>query len=486
MKKLGELFENVDDYKNEIVQDICDNSKTASVGSLFVALTRDEESGRKYIEEAIARGAKYILQESEDEKERVENKNGVVLFFVKNVRAELARVASKFYESRFNKIVAVTGTNGKSSTVDILRQIWINAGIDAASVGTLGVITKNGRANLSHDMTSPDCVELRKILWRLSENGVKNVAMETTAHGIAQRRIDEIKFDVCAFTNFSQDHLDYFKTFENYWNAKARLFLELASRQSVFVVNADDPKSEKICEIAAARGIKCASYGRTSNDVKIIDIEQEESTQRVKASFFGKEISFVLPLQGAFQVYNSLCAAEIAYLAGTNIEEIIDGIQKLHPINGRMELVARYRSAAIYIDYAHTPDALKNALISLRNHAKNRIIAVFGCGGNRDEQKRKLMGEIAKEFADVAIVTDDNPRDEDPARIRKAILEGCPQAIEIGNRRKAIESAIEMSSAGDAALIAGKGHETYQKIGKKILEFSDREVILNKVKNNVF
>jgi UDP-N-acetylmuramoyl-L-alanyl-D-glutamate--2,6-diaminopimelate ligase len=305
--------------------------------------------------------------------------------------------------------------------------------------------------------------------------------METTSQGIEQHRVDEIPFNQCAFTNFSQDHLDYHKTFENYWNAKARLFSELARQDSVFVVNSDDKFSEKIYDIAKTRGIKCVSYGYNSKDVKIIDVNQKELHQYVKISFLGTECAFLLPLQGDFQVYNSLCAATIGYFSGLSIEKITEGLENLQPINGRLELAAEFRSARIYIDYAHTPDALQNAISSLRNYTKNRIITVFGCGGNRDQQKRILMGQVAKKFSDVVVVTDDNPRDEDPGQIRKMILEGCPNAIEIENRKTAIEFAIKMLSDGDTLLVAGKGHETYQLIGKDLIDSSDREIILKAV-----
>jgi UDP-N-acetylmuramoyl-L-alanyl-D-glutamate--2,6-diaminopimelate ligase len=383
-------------------------------------------------------------------------------------------------------VAAITGTNGKSSIADILRQIWIGSGIDAASVGTLGVITEKNHEKLPNNMTSPDCLELNKILHRLWKNGIKNVAIETTSQGIEQHRVDEIKFKACAFSNFSQDHLDYHGTLENYWNAKERLFSELAPEGSVFVVNSDDEYSQKIYRIASDRNIKCVYYGYNSNDVKILEVDQNESDQHVKISFFGKEFSFVLPLCGAFQVYNSICAATIGYFTGIDIENALEHLEKLRPISGRLELVTRLKSANVYSDYAHSPDALQNAILSLRSHTKNRIITVFGCGGNRDQQKWIVMGQIAKNFSDVVIVTDDNPRDEDPERIRKMILEGCSDAIEIGDRKTAIEFALKMLSSGDTLLVAGKGHETHQLVGKEIRDFSDKEVILNGVKNDFF
>lgn len=482
MKKLRKLLDlDVDDnFGEEVVLDICDNSQRVAPGSMFIALNRNAENRKNHVVEAVARGAKYILQQGE--KECFEERNGVLFFFVKNVRVQLACIASKFFESSFDNTVAITGTNGKSSTVDILRQIWIGSDADAASIGTLGVITKENQQKLPNNMTSPDCLELHRILHELCSKGVKNVAMEATSQGIEQHRVDAIKFDICAFTNFTQDHLDYHKTFENYWNAKARLFSELASKRSVFVINSDDPYSRKIHDIASDRGIKCLSYGYNANDAKILEVEKNESDQRIKISFFGKEFSFILPLHGAFQVHNSLCAFVISNLTGTDVGKILDEIQKLQPISGRLELVAKFKSSHMYIDYAHTPDALQNAILALKNHAKNRIITVFGCGGNRDQQKRALMGKVAENLSDVVIVTDDNPREEDPGQIRKMILEGCGRAIEIVDRKEAIEFAMSMLSAGDILLVAGKGHETYQQIEKNILEFSDKKIILDKLK----
>jgi UDP-N-acetylmuramoyl-L-alanyl-D-glutamate--2,6-diaminopimelate ligase len=484
MKKLQELLSfKIDRSLGEnVVCGLCDSSKHVQPESMFIALNRDITNRKNHIKEAISNGAKYILQSSENGADYCTTEDNVLFLFAKNVRRELAHVASTFFKSNFETVVAVTGTNGKTSTVDILRQVWIESGIRAASIGTLGVITQEKREKLPNNMTSPDCVELNRILHTLCKSGIRNIAMETTSQGIDQHRIDGIKFDLCAFTNLSRDHLDYHTTFENYWNAKKRLFSELANDNSIFVVNDDDKYSEKIYEIAKTRGIKCFGYGRSSNDVKITDVIAKEYNQLVKISFFGREISFVLPLQGTFQVYNSVCAATAAHLLGLDIEKITAPLQRLQSISGRLELVAKRGATSIYIDYAHTPDALKNAILALRNHTPKRIITVFGCGGNRDQQKRILLGEIAQEFSDSVIITDDNPRNEDPGQIRKMILQGCPKATEIGDRKEAIEFAINMSSDGDTLLIAGKGHETYQQKEGETLDFSDKKIILESVK----
>ncbi|MDR0677273.1 MAG: UDP-N-acetylmuramoyl-L-alanyl-D-glutamate--2,6-diaminopimelate ligase [Holosporaceae bacterium] len=484
MKTIKELFSfGIDSNFNDTeISDFSDNSKQIIPGCLFVALNRNVENRKEHIKEALAGGAKCILQRSNNGKNYTKEKGGIIWRFSNNVRKELAYLASKFFDRKFSNVVAVTGTNGKTSTVDILRQIWLNAGISAASIGTLGVITENGQEELRNNLTSPDCLELNRILQRLTEKKIVNVAIETTSQGLDQHRVDEIEFSICAFTNFSQDHLDYHKTFENYWLAKSRLFSELATPKSVFVVNSDDAYSEKICEIANARGIKCVSYGYQSNDVKILKVDCRGRFREITVSFFGKEILMAFPLRGAFQIYNSLCAATIGYFSGLTLEQIIDGLKKLRPIDGRMELVASFGSANVYIDYAHTPDALRTAILSTRDQTLDRVIVVFGCGGNRDQKKRKIMGEIAANFADEVIVTDDNPREEDPKLIRKMILEGCPRAIEIASRKEAIKTAIGILGKGDTLLVAGKGHESYQLVGKESMKFSDREVIRNAVR----
>ncbi|MDR1551179.1 MAG: UDP-N-acetylmuramoyl-L-alanyl-D-glutamate--2,6-diaminopimelate ligase [Holosporaceae bacterium] len=485
MKKLRELFNIEEEVGSKVVTDLCDDSRQVIQGNLFVVLGSCKENKRKHVEEAIARGAVAVLQEGGNE-DHFEIQNDVVFFSTPNVRQKLAEVATKFFPCVFNHVVAVTGTNGKSSVVDILRQIWTEIGINAASIGTLGVAVAEGRSQLPNNMTTPDCIALHKILNKLSANGIKNIAMEATSQGIEQCRIDNISFDVCAFTNLTQDHLNYHKTFENYWNAKRRLFTELAAPQASFIVNFDDPCSQDIRAVASDRRIRCIDYGYGAADVKILEIEQRESNQRVKILFFGREFSFILPFQGTFQVYNSLCSAAIAYLTGTDYDRIIEVLEKLVPISGRLELVAQFRrSARVYVDYAHTPNALQNAILALRSHTKGRIVTVFGCGGNRDSLKRALMGEIAEKFSDVVIVTDDNPRDEDPCKIRKMILEGCPSAAEISDRRMSIEAAIDMLSDGDSLLVAGKGHETHQQVGNKLLSFSDKDIILEKLREIV-
>lgn len=465
------------------VTDVCDDSRKATNGSLFVAITGNDADGKKYIDDAIANGAKYILS---DYKQKIKLKNATYISS-RNARRELAYIASHFFENNLRDIVAVTGTNGKSSTVDIIRQIWAYAGRNAASIGTLGVISSDGTSRkLSTTLTCPGPIELHRIFESFEDK--KNpfsIAMEASSHGLSQFRLDYVPLSVCAFTNFSQDHLDYHENMENYWNAKERLFRELATSGTKFVANADDPKSRIIRRLRGKRGIEYVDYGYAANAIKIIFVKAEANYQWVSAEFFGKKVDIALPLFGKFQVYNSLCAAATCHLTGVPADTVLEALEKLRPINGRLELVSTFCKAKIYVDYAHTPDALKTALSSLREHKPKRIITVFGCGGDRDKQKRPLMGKIAEQFSDIVIVTDDNPRTEFPETIREEILKGTQHAKECGDRRQAIEMAIELLQPGDFLLIAGKGHENYQIIGKEKIRFSDKEVVWDKILSKV-
>lgn len=493
MKKISDILwlDIPNKFKELTVSDICDDSRKATEGCMFIALSGSLEDGNKYINNAIASGAKFIILHDKNIKSEtiMEDKNSKSIFiYVENPRIALAKIVPVFFQSKFENIIAVTGTNGKSSTVDIVRQIWIHEGRNAASIGTLGVISNKKSEKLQGNLTSPGTIELHKIFHKLSNDGISDVAIEASSHGIEQHRLDFIPFKVCAFTNISQDHLDYHKTMENYCGAKEKLFSELALQETIFIINADDEYSNTIIDIAKKRNVKYVTYGYKSDDIKIISIATRKNDQKVKISFFENEFSFSLPLYGKFQVYNSLCAAGICYSTGIKIDSFIKALEKIKPISGRLEHVADFRSAKIYIDYAHTPDALKNAILSLRDHKPRRIITVFGCGGDRDQQKRKLMGEVSANFSDIVIVTDDNPRNEDPVQIRKMILEGCSlrdnnktSIFEIGDRKTAIEYGIDSLSEEDVLLIAGKGHENYQQHGTNLIHFSDKEIILGKV-----
>lgn len=483
IKKLSNLlsFRIPKEYTEFEVEDIVDDSRKVKLGDMFIAVTGTNQDGRNYINDAMKKGADFIVSESEKGINEIIRDEGVFHIKVKNIRKELSHIAAKFYPSNFENLIAVTGTNGKSSTVSMIRDILNFYGKSAASIGTLGIISENLQEKLLGNMTSPGALVLHKIFHKLVEQEIKNVALEASSHGIHQHRLDGLNFSVCAFTNLSQDHLDYHKNMENYWAAKERLFSEVAPQNSVFIIDDDDPYSKKIREIAKNRKIRCIGYGKTSEDLKIERIEPSKKFQKIDFLFNKKNHSYNLPIQGEFQVYNSLCALLSCFAIGLKVEDILAALEKIKPISGRLELVAEPHDAQIYIDYAHTPDALKNALTSLRKITKEKLFVVFGCGGNRDQTKREIMGQIASDYADVIFVTDDNPRTENPAEIRKMILKGCPDALEVDRRKKAIEDAVDFLKAGDVLLIAGKGHEDYQIIGTETIHFSDKEVVLNRM-----
>lgn len=487
--KLSQLldFDVTDEVKNLEIIDIADDSRKVVKGGMFVAINGNASDGALYIEDAVKKGAACVVINSDiagkifresSGNNSIYNKDGVVFIVVENSRKFLANVCARFWRSNFENVIAVTGTNGKSSTVDIVRQILNFANKPAASVGTLGIITEKYRKD-NGGLTSPGAVALHQIFHQLNEEGIQNIAIEASSHGIDQHRIDAIPFSVCAFTNFTQDHLDYHHSFENYWNAKAGLFKDLATENTTFVINSDDDASfQKLVDIANQKNVKLISYGKKSDDIKLLNYSHAGQHQNVEIEVRGVQYSFKLPLAGEFQIYNALCSLGICLSAGLDADFICESLEKLTPINGRLEYIAEKNGAHIYIDYAHTPDALQKAIQSLRKHTKNRLIVVFGCGGNRDSDKRSLMGEVAAKYADLTIVTDDNPRKENPAEIRKMILRSCVGAVEIENRRNAIEYAIKQLQFGDVLLIAGKGHETYQILHDETIYFSDKETIL--------
>ncbi len=414
MKKLSDVlwFDIPQEFKELIVSDICDDSRKVTNGCLFVALSGFLDDGKKYIDSAISSGAKYIVSYDKNIKHQTILKNSdsdIIFIYVDDPRIALAKIASSFFESKFDNIVAITGTNGKSSTADISRQILSHNNRKATSVGTLGVILNDRREKLSGNLTSPASIELHKILKKLNDEKVSDVVLEASSHGIEQCRLNDIPFSVCAFTNFSQDHLDYHKTMDEYWNAKKKLFVNSIQNKSSFVINSDSEYYDEIISIAKCNNINYMTYGYKSEHIKILDAVIVSRGYQLKISFLEKEISFLLPLHGKFQIYNSLCAMAISYFSGVDINNIVNALEKIKPIPGRLELVADVNSVKIFVDYAHTPDALQNTINSLKDANHNRIIVVFGCGGNREHKKRSIMGEIAAHFSDIVIVTDDNP-----------------------------------------------------------------------------
>jgi UDP-N-acetylmuramoyl-L-alanyl-D-glutamate--2,6-diaminopimelate ligase len=397
---------------------------------------------------------------------------GAALIPAEEPRKTFARLAAKFFKPFPATTVAVTGTNGKTSSVELTRQLWRMSGHHAASIGTLGVTTADDQVTTG--LTTPDIVTFLANMGGLAREGVTHAAFEASSHGLSQYRTEGLPVKAAAFTNFSRDHLDYHGTMESYFEAKMRLFEEVVDRDGTAVVWADDAKSDEVIERSRRAGLKVMTVGRRGDDLRLIDRTLTGLGQRLTIEAAGKRREVTLPLIGAYQAANCLTAASLVVATGGKTDETLTNLARVQPVRGRLErAVITRRDAAVYVDYAHTPDALKEAIEALRPHAKGRLITVFGAGGDRDVGKRPAMGAMAIALSDVAIVTDDNPRSEDPAAIRRDILAGAPDAREIGGRREAIAAAIAEAGPGDIVLIAGKGHEQGQIVGDRVLPFDD-------------
>lgn len=448
------------------------DSRQVKPGFLFAALRGVAAHGRDFVAQAKANGAVAVLSAGDLGADR-----GVPEVVAENARHAFARAASAFYPRRPGVIVAVTGTNGKSSTVDFLRQIWTHTGKRAASLGTLGAIGPSGVIDLGH--TTPDPSAVHATLTKLADDGVTHAAMEASSHGLEQHRVDGLTFDAAAFTNLTQDHLDYHHDMAAYRDAKMKLW-GLVKERGVAVINADAAEGPVFEAGARARGLEvvlCGWRAPREQALKIVQIQPRPNAQTMTLLWAGKEYDVELPLIGEFQALNAVCAATLALSLGDAPEAVFAGMAKLKPVKGRMEHVGASKSGGhVFVDYAHTPDGLDVLLRAARPHAPGRIIAVFGCGGDRDADKRPKMGAIAARQADVVIVTDDNPRGEEPSAIRAHVLKGAPGAREVGDRAAAIREAIAMLKPGDAVMIAGKGHETGQIIKGVVHPFSDQDV----------
>lgn len=466
---LRDLFPSMTGVDGEIaVTGLTADSRRVAPGYVFAAMQGVVTDGRKYIASAIEAGAVAVLGED------LPPTDGAIAVEVDNARLALAEASARFYARQPETIVAVTGTNGKSSTVDFLRQIWDSAGLGAASMGTLGAIGPNGHIDLGH--TTPDPVAIHATLQSLAEDGVSHVAMEASSHGLAQYRLDAVNLAGVAFTNLTQDHLDYHQTMDEYRAAKLRLFSELARQGCPAVVNADSDQRLFFEQAAQTAGLEVVSVGWRGADLKIEELMPKATGQRLFLDWRGEKAAIDLPLIGEFQALNALTAAGLALAGGVALQAVATGMADLKPVKGRLEYVGETdEGAGIFVDYAHTPAGLDVLIRAARPHTAGRLIVVFGCGGDRDRGKRPLMGEVAAKHADLVIVTDDNPRSEDPALIRSDVLAGVPDGLEIGDRGAAIQHAIKDLRKGDTLLIAGKGHETGQIIGDRVVPFSDQE-----------
>ncbi len=456
---------------------ITSDSREVRPGYLFAALPGHVRDGRDFIAEAARRGAAAVLAPTGTRAALpvAELPALAELPLVEDAepRRRFAHIAARFYGTQPEVVAAVTGTNGKTSVAAFARQIWAHAGIPAASLGTLGIAAPGFEEPGS--LTTPDPARLHAVLARLAGAGVSHLALEASSHGLAQFRLDGVRLAAAAFTNLTRDHLDYHGNEESYFAAKARLFDTLLAPDGFAVLNADVPQYAALAGIAARRGLRVLSYGAHGHDIRIARARPHGLGQLVTLGVNGVAHDVHVPLVGAFQLHNVACALGLAIATGTTAADALAALPGLAGVPGRMELIGtRANGAAVFVDYAHTPDALLNVLAALRPHAAGRLVVVFGCGGDRDRGKRPQMGRIAVEHADHAIVTDDNPRSESPAAIRREILAGTDgRAREIGDRREAIAAAVTGLAPGDVLVVAGKGHERGQTVGGEVLPFSD-------------
>jgi UDP-N-acetylmuramoyl-L-alanyl-D-glutamate--2,6-diaminopimelate ligase len=459
-------------HASRSITGVCADSRKVKPGFLFAAVPGSKADGTSYIPAALAAGAVAVLAE----RAPAEPLPGdVALVLTPDVRRALAIAAAKFFARQPRVVAAVTGTSGKTSVASFTRQIWSALGLPSASIGTVGLVMPTEERYGS--LTTPDPVELHETLAQLADGGITHLALEASSHGLDQRRLDGVHIDVASFTNITRDHLDYHLTFAAYLKAKLILFERLLDEDGVAVIDVDHDHAETFVAAAAKRTKRVLTVGRRGRDIRLVDCAIDGFSQTLQIDHAGASHRIRLPLVGAFQVDNALVAAGQAIATGCDPAAVFNELEGLKGAKGRLELVGHRHGAPIFVDYAHKPDALAKAIEALRPYAHGRLIVVFGCGGDRDQGKRPLMGEIAAEKADRVIVTDDNPRSEEPAAIRAAILAAAPGAIEIGDRREAIQHAIDELGAGDVLLVAGKGHETGQTIAGRTLPFSDHEAI---------
>lgn len=443
------------------------DSRAVLPGYLFAALPGEKIDGAKFIPQAEQSGAAAILA-----------KPGAVsalpMVLDEDPRMRLSSMAASFYALQPSFTAGVTGTNGKTSVTQFTAQLFTALGVGSGSIGTLGAQAKGFHKDLG--FTTPEPVLLHQTTDELTRRGVSHLVMEVSSHGLAQHRADGIGFHAAAFSNITQDHLDFHETFDAYFAAKARLFGDLLRADGTAIINMDGSGAGAIAEIAQTRKLKVITTGFKGSDLKIEALSPHPGGLQLTLFADGKTYDLDLPLIGAFQAENALLAAGIVIAAGFTPQKVLPLLPGLKPVRGRMELAAEVGGASVFVDYAHTPDAIETALRATRPHARGRLIIIIGAGGDRDRTKRELMGRAAAQLADMVIVTDDNPRSEDPSAIRKGVIAGCPDALNIGDRAEAIREGINQLQDGDLLLIAGKGHETGQIVGGETLPFDDVEV----------
>jgi UDP-N-acetylmuramoyl-L-alanyl-D-glutamate--2,6-diaminopimelate ligase len=450
------------------------DSRLVKPGDVFFALAGAKTDGARFIDAAVASGALAIVGDHPPA-----GSCPLPVVITANPRRALALAAARFFSAQPGTIAAVTGTSGKTSVAAFTRQIWEKLGHVTASIGTIGLVSPT--RTVYGSLTTPDPVALHRQLDEIARDGVTHLAFEASSHGLDQYRLDGVRISAGGFTNLSRDHLDYHPDLAHYLAAKLRLFRELIPPGGAAVISADHDCSEQVIDVARARGLRLITVGSRGDGagegIRLVDVAVDGFAQSLMLEHRGRRTSVRLPLVGAFQIENALVAAGLAIGIGSEADAVFASLEGLEGAKGRLERVGERNGAPIFVDYAHKPDALAKALQALRPYAKRRLVVVFGAGGDRDAGKRSIMGAIAIENADGVIVTDDNPRSENPEAIRAAILNAAKGAREIGDRAVAIRSAIEELEPGDVLLIAGKGHETGQIIGDRTLPFSDHDAV---------
>src|SRR5712671_5830416 len=449
------------------------DSRAVKPGDLFFALAGHKTDGARFIDAAVSSGAVAVAADHPPQ-------GGTRVPFVvtPNPRRALALAAAKFYPRQPGTIAAVTGTSGKTSVAAFTRQIWQRLGHASASIGTIGLVSP--KRVVYRSLTTPDPIALHRQLDEIARDGVTHLAFEASSHGLDQFRLDGVRIRAGGFTNLSRDHMDYHPDVAHYLAAKLRLF-ELVAADGAAVISVDHDCSQAVMDAARARNLRIVAVGRTGDGagegIRLVEADIDGFAQKLVLEHRGRKHAVRLPLVGEFQIENALVSAGLAIGTGSGPDQVFESLQHLEGAKGRLERVGERNGAPIFVDYAHKPDALAKALQALRPYAKRKLVVVFGAGGDRDAGKRPLMGAIATEYADHVIVTDDNPRRENPDLIRSAILSAAKGAKEIGDRAEAIRTAIAGLEPGDALLIAGKGHETGQIVGDRTLPFSDHDAV---------
>jgi UDP-N-acetylmuramoyl-L-alanyl-D-glutamate--2,6-diaminopimelate ligase len=475
-KTLSELGLTAKGSRDVAISGLAVDSRQVRANMLFAALPGVNVHGGEFITYALRMGATAILTDPEGARIAADviAEHDPAMVIVEDPRQALAYTAALWYGRQPEAMIAVTGTNGKTSVTNFTRQIWQLMGHRAINIGTTGV---EGDWQTPSPNTTPEPITLHKMLYDAAFEGITHGAMEASSHGLSQRRLDGVRLVAAGFTNFTQDHLDYHETFEAYFAAKAGLFTRVLSEDGVAVVNIDDARGMDVETLCAERGIDVMRIGRSdAADLRILGQRFDATGQDLRVDFVGNIYQVRLDLIGGFQAENVMVAAGLVMASGGDPEEVFSCLPELSGVRGRMQHAAtRDNGAAVFVDYAHTPDAVSTAIKALRPHVMGRVVAVIGAGGDRDAGKRPLMGQAAAESADLVIVTDDNPRSEDPALIRAAVMQGAPEAIEVADRSEAILRGVDALQPGDALIVCGKGHESGQVVGDIIYPFDDVE-----------